>query len=1187
MALVDFWGVETGIVAANAGPDTVQGTPAAAAPPTGFGHGSYCMVSNPVGASGASVLFTRSTITIPTLVVGFAMHIAAFGTSAGQDIAIVKALGTAGANRFIKFGVDGGTKKLYFTNGAGVKTSDPVARNVGDILWIDLKFDLSGATWAFDWQVNGVQPAALPTEAEVSSQAVYFQWGGNNAGGPYTINLDDLVFGNASGDFPIGNTARVIPLGVRAGAGSIDTAASVNISQFHDETAAAVGSGSGGSVASLPFGAGSRHIAWDGGSPGTTDRVYAFLFDTAETASARLLRAYAEFYNADGSTSANTFRVAANSGATSTDLFNGSVAVAQANIKRRSALLTAPGGGWTPSAVNALEASWGAGSSNNNAGQPALATFIAEALYTGSVASLTLSNRTPVITKVTVGTATSINVTLPASMADGEVLSVIIGCADDTITDITGPSQWTKRVFGTSPDGGGQAFAWFTKSALATDSGTSPTFNIVGGGSNKNMVAVATSVYDSGTGAALQFDQATIPTEDTVGPALVTPAVPAPSAGPCAILSAVVVDQSAGTEPVFGSVTTDSGGSVTKIADSVESGTFLSVAVAIEVQSTPLGATHTFNYTGGGTSTRGGLLGSIAIVPATGGVVPPAVPTGLAVIASDYSQVTLSWNSSSDGRAVGYNVYRDGVVIGQSSTTSFQDITVSPSTSYTYTIDAFDADGNTSAQTSGVNVTTGATPASIGGSGLLLNVTDSSIAPSADTVAPSTPTGVTVISNQATQVSFNWNASTDNIGVTGYRIYRNGSLIATLSAGILNYTDSGVVPSTTYSYRVQAFDAAGNSSAQSTAVQVTTPASGSSTPTFDSVTVYAQALPVRTPNRVLVANTYAEFKSQLSAAQPGDRIDCSQATWSQSGQHNITKSGTAAAPIEIIFGPGCKWTGGLNTNGGGPVYYCIYWQNCSYLNIFCSPGSTMTSDVTNGCSGMAFVNCRSVICYWHGTIGPLGGGGIQGIWGASPGIPYTWKGTSRQAGTVDSDFYFGDVTKVGTNLGLGQATGHTDPSTGLHGCMFADSPYGIYNTRIALRAHDLDKTDAIQWGASPSYANDCIRGCTLILDARRLNKISTQQFPQGVTIWGTRHEDNVMPYLYVEDCQGAGLMIDTSVPSGGLSTTVVQFARGVRCLLDSGYRSRMSGFGFPSTEVWPGEHGESNAEGITYQDVQP
>jgi hypothetical protein len=96
-------------------------------------------------------------------------------------------------------------------------------------------------------------------------------------------------------------------------------------------------------------------------------------------------------------------------------------------------------------------------------------------------------------------------------------------------------------------------------------------------------------------------------------------------------------------------------------------------------------------------------------------------------------------------------------------------------------------------------------------------------APAADRHAPSTPTGLRGGAASPSQIDLSWTASTDNVAVTGYRVYRNGVLLATLG-NVIVHQDNGRSASTTYSYTVQAFDAAGNASAQSTAAIVTTPA---------------------------------------------------------------------------------------------------------------------------------------------------------------------------------------------------------------------------------------------------------------------------------------------------------------------------------------------------------------------------
>jgi chitodextrinase len=175
--------------------------------------------------------------------------------------------------------------------------------------------------------------------------------------------------------------------------------------------------------------------------------------------------------------------------------------------------------------------------------------------------------------------------------------------------------------------------------------------------------------------------------------------------------------------------------------------------------------------------------------------------------------VNLSWIASTDKVGVtGYIVTRDGVQVGTPTATSFADTGLTAGTTHSYTVVARDAAGNLSTAAS-VSV---AIP---------------------DTVAPSQPGAFTAIATSSVQVSLSWAASTDNVGVTGYIVSRNGVQIATPTARTL--TDSGLTPSTTYAYTVVARDAANNRSTAASA-SATTPAAATANGTvnlaWDAVT---------------------------------------------------------------------------------------------------------------------------------------------------------------------------------------------------------------------------------------------------------------------------------------------------------------------------------------------------------------
>lgn len=89
-----------------------------------------------------------------------------------------------------------------------------------------------------------------------------------------------------------------------------------------------------------------------------------------------------------------------------------------------------------------------------------------------------------------------------------------------------------------------------------------------------------------------------------------------------------------------------------------------------------------------------------------------------------------------------------------------------------------------------------------------------------DTQAPSVPGGLQVTGTTAGSASLSWTASTDNVGVVGYDLLRDGIVVATATG--TGYTDGGLAPSTAYDYAVKAKDAAGNASGSSAAVRATT-----------------------------------------------------------------------------------------------------------------------------------------------------------------------------------------------------------------------------------------------------------------------------------------------------------------------------------------------------------------------------
>ncbi len=94
--------------------------------------------------------------------------------------------------------------------------------------------------------------------------------------------------------------------------------------------------------------------------------------------------------------------------------------------------------------------------------------------------------------------------------------------------------------------------------------------------------------------------------------------------------------------------------------------------------------------------------------------------------------------------------------------------------------------------------------------------------PAPDSIPPTAPTNLFASAPASNKVNLSWNASVDNIGVAGYRIYRNSVQVGTSS--LTSYIDNTVSASTSYAYYVQAYDSVGNISPSSNVAYVTTPA---------------------------------------------------------------------------------------------------------------------------------------------------------------------------------------------------------------------------------------------------------------------------------------------------------------------------------------------------------------------------
>jgi len=170
----------------------------------------------------------------------------------------------------------------------------------------------------------------------------------------------------------------------------------------------------------------------------------------------------------------------------------------------------------------------------------------------------------------------------------------------------------------------------------------------------------------------------------------------------------------------------------------------------------------------------------------------------LAVTGITQTGVSLTWNPATDNVGVtGYALYLNGTKVGTTTQTSYGFSGLSCGTSYTLAVAAYDAAGNVSATATNTPATSACS----------------------DTTRPTVPGSLSVTGTTQTSISVAWNAATDNVGVTGYALYVNGTKVGTTAQ--TSYSFSGLSCGTSYTLGVAAYDAAGNLSSTPTVTAAT------------------------------------------------------------------------------------------------------------------------------------------------------------------------------------------------------------------------------------------------------------------------------------------------------------------------------------------------------------------------------
>ena len=215
--------------------------------------------------------------------------------------------------------------------------------------------------------------------------------------------------------------------------------------------------------------------------------------------------------------------------------------------------------------------------------------------------------------------------------------------------------------------------------------------------------------------------------------------------------------------------------------------------------------------------------------------------------------------------------------------------------------------------------------------------------PDPDTTPPSVPGTPASSSVTSSGLSLSWPASTDNVGVTGYDVLRatgasGGTFAVVGTPAGTSFVDSGLSASTTYRYQVRARDAAGNTSAMSPVVSVTTSAGGGPGPGPSSCSVAYTISPWGGANGftagVIVTNTGSSSLSgwTLTFALPAGQAITPpgwSATWSQSGQ-NVTATPLSWNSTLAPNGTASIGFNGSHTGGvGEPAAFAVNGAACT------------------------------------------------------------------------------------------------------------------------------------------------------------------------------------------------------------------------------------------------------------------
>jgi chitodextrinase len=395
-----------------------------------------------------------------------------------------------------------------------------------------------------------------------------------------------------------------------------------------------------------------------------------------------------------------------------------------------------------------------------------------------------------------------------------------------------------------------------------------------------------------------------------------------------------------------------------------------------------------------------------------------------------------------------------------------------------------------------------------------------------------TPTGTQPTTVTTSSIGLSWSPSTDNTAVTGYTIYRGGTPIATTTTTA--YTDTAVAPNTTYTYALDAFDAAGNHSGQSPGLQVSTPAVSSALPRFiqgaaiatgTRVTSASVAMPGAVGKGDLLVGWFAQY-NDASLLVVSDNVN---GLWTRAPANTAFQNDTGDIALYYLANSKAVSAGGLTVtvSAGAAAYLQAAVDEYSGVAV-AGPldqavanrgvGTSVTSGATKAVGAGELVFSGFVTGTNPGAVTP----------GSSQGVTY-----SPRARTTSGSAYSQDVlsSAPGAQTGTANLTTSTDWYT--VAAVFRPLPLGDDqppNTPASLHATGVSSSNVnLAWSA----ASDNV-GTTGYTVYRNGSPVGTTA--ASATTFTDTSVTRGTAYTYTVDAfDGSG---NHSAPSSGLQVNV-------------------------------------------------